>query len=99
VLPKSWTVTGSQPRPHTPPTPCTLQGVLTVHLVRCIGLHGEHPNTYCKIHVSDADTDYTQRSKLVGEGARVPAGVGERRVARVQSDTDSSSSSKQLGHA
>jgi hypothetical protein len=67
VLPKPRAVIGfTTPPPALRTTLCMPQGVLTVHLVRCIGLNGEHPNTYCKIHVSDADTDYTQRSKLVG---------------------------------
>ncbi|KAJ9520774.1 hypothetical protein QJQ45_007633 [Haematococcus lacustris] len=42
-----------------------LKGVLTVHLIRCVNLLGDNPNTYVRMLVTDEETDQVQKSQLV----------------------------------
>ncbi|KAG1680815.1 hypothetical protein FOA52_008148 [Chlamydomonas sp. UWO 241] len=42
-----------------------LKGVLTVHLIRCINLKGENPNSYVRILLSDEDADEAALSETV----------------------------------
>ena len=44
-----------------------MQGVLTIHLIRCVNLVGENPNTYVRMIVADDDTEQVGLEPTTGD--------------------------------